>query len=254
MEDDDKSETGFTESDLYWVNNNKSCQKSAVKFPTYDDVSVDLQINNDITLEMLFSDIESVLYVINDYEVSYLKVLKENKNDLVSSFKLYKLNYILFRVHIMIIKREVNLLKYLIMLKFEKELLLLKQNNNNNDNDNNNDNNNYNLDEDTKEEVNNYITKEYKLSEEQFINLILEGEMIKDLPKEDLKEIIEYLKKAKKNEELMIQIDYKPSITGLSILLKVLRSVIDTTCIVIKLLVQEYSEEFLLDFFHNVNK
>lgn len=222
---------GFTESDLHWVNNNNSCQKSAVKYPTFDDISVDRQINVDITLEMLLSDIESVLLIANAYDISYLKILKENKNDLVSSFKQYKLNYILFRVHILILKREVILLNYLLLIKFE-EFDNLKEKRN---------------------MAKEYIDTEYNLSEDNFIKLILEDEMIKDISKEDQVEIIEYLKKAKKNEEIMIEVDYKPSVSGLSIMMKVLRSVINSSCVIIKELVEKYTEEFLLDFFHNVN-
>jgi hypothetical protein len=219
----------FTPNDKYWIKKAQGLQLLEVKYPTYGEHTIDSQIKLEITYENLISDINSVLDVLTQYENLYKSLITENKNNICKVFTDHNLKYQYYGIHAHVLHREI----VLILLKLKTV-----------------------YEGDTKGVW--LIERDYHISDDGYVNAILDSESIQQLEKRnELVEAIAYIKVLKRNEEMLLSFEHKPSIGSMSILLKYLKNVIESICIIILSLEVDDChrdlDDLLLDLFHNVS-
>jgi hypothetical protein len=221
-------EEKFDSNDQYWVNKNKGLQLLEHKYPTYGEHSIDSQMKTEITYENLIADLNAVLDVLTQYQNLYKLLISENKGNIIKVFLDHNLKYLSYRIHAQVLYRQIVLLLLKLKHLYEGNTSVLK-----------------------------IIEKDYVLSEDGYINAILDSELINQLVQRDeLNESIAYLKMIRKHEENLRLHEHRPSISGISIALKYLKNVIESICIIILSLeiddCHRNLDDLLLDLFFNV--
>jgi thiamine phosphate synthase YjbQ (UPF0047 family) len=203
------------------------------KYPTFDDPFIDSQLKFEIRYDTLISDITSSIDSLNLFESLFLQSFDNIK--IFSEFQVHKINFTHSRAFILILKREINLLLYLLKYKFEGDDYVLK-----------------------------CIQEEYLIEGEPMLkkSITSDGFIIKRIEESNynediISELDEIINKSE-NFEKELLINYsntliKPSITGLSILIKFITSTINKGSKDLEKLLKEekqkLSEDLILDFF-----
>ena len=221
-------EIGLNEYDKQWIEENKGYQLSDIKYPNFDDKIIDDQLKNEITYEILNGDINSIIELLIYFEKSFIELFSQNKKkEIVDIFTKYSLNYPNFILYSSLSRRKITLMSFLIKLKFEgNDVEILKT-----------------IEEEYKTIEIQKITKEFyvliellKLSEEHL----------------HLADINELIEKDLINEKIILLAENIPSICGICVCIKFLKSIIEKAILDIQKLIFEFKEETAIDFIHLV--
>lgn len=232
------------------IEKNEGYQLSDLKYCTFDDINMDDQLKSDISYENLINDFKSTRDVLIHYRSIYSNLLVLNPHNIIYSFKKYKLNFINFNINAFLLLRQLDLMSYVLKLKFEHS-------------------------DDISFEfetnfLNTKISNEYlEIVKNEYYNksiddLILQWTGDENLKKiifdevDDISEIRETFSKGIECENFILSfIDknkYSPSICGIGVLIKYLKMILERSICNIEILSNSITEEIMLDFFQDCCK
>lgn len=203
------------------------------KYATFDDPFIDSQLKFEITYDTVISDITCCIDTIIFFDNLYTQSLDNTK--IYKEFRTHKISYINSKAFLFILKRQLNLLLYLIKYKFDGDNHALK-----------------------------YIKEEYLIEGElrfkitEMKDFFIFKELQYDNCKEKIASELEEVICRSENFEKELLHDYsnrlwKPSITGLSILIKFINSSFNKAITDLEILLKDknhkLSEGIILDFF-----
>lgn len=216
------------EDDLYWVKEHKGFQISDIKYPTFDDNNIEDQIRSEITFDTLNGDVNSLIELLLYFEKAFLQLLtSSNKQNVLKIFGKYSLNHINFIAYSVLSRRQITLIFYLIKLFDKNDMELLK-----------------------------LIEEEYRIvTVEKIVEEIFSITSILEIKKEneEFLEIFNIVKKNLEDEKKILSVEVKPSICGISISFKFLKSIVEKTILNLNKLQIVITEENIVDFLHQVN-
>jgi len=206
-----------------------------MKFPTYDDETIDNELRFEITLDTLYSDIHSSNSLLEEFEKAYEDIIiKDNKGAILQLFAENNLNYLTFKLDAIILRRHLVLISYLIKLRFEDH---------------------------KDEQIIKLLEKDYDIDDSQIINTLFVASVtfngkIVEISAEQENELLEFIKKNLENERCIKKTtlrNHSPSITGLSLTLKMLKSLIVKISESLEEVKTNSKEANLILFFHSVS-
>jgi hypothetical protein len=229
LENNNESSDNFNTKDQFWISKNNGLQLLELKYPTFGEHTIDSQIKLEITYDNLISDINSVLDVLTQYQSLYKTLIDQNKGNIIKVFLDHNLKYLNYGIHAKVLQREIILIILKLRATFDGDKKAAKT-----------------------------IEQDYEISEDGYINAIIDSDTIKLLEQRDeLADATQYLKVIKRNEDLLLRFSHRPSISSLALGMKYLKSIIENICIIILALDMEDwhhkdIDDLLLDLFHNV--
>jgi len=210
-------------------------QVTDIKFPTYDDNIIDTELRFEITLDVLYSDIYSSTNVLLEFEKLYDDfITSEKSKSIIESFQNHNLNYLSFKLNTIILRRQITLISFLIKIKFA-----LKDESADNIND----------------LLKDYDKEEVEISKSILTSLLTINDKKINISVEEELELTELIKKHIENEKLIKNSlkNHSPSLSGLSITLKMLKSIVFKIMESLEKIKIKNSDENLILFFHTVN-
>jgi hypothetical protein len=233
------------------IEKNEGYQLSDLKYCTFDDITMDDQLKSDISYEILINDFKSTRDILIHYRTIYSNLLVQNPHNIIYSFKKYKLNFINFNINAFLLLRQLDLMSYVLKLKFEHS-------------------DDINLDSENIFQSQSEITNEFlEIIKKEYNNkgiddLILQWTGDENLKKiifeevEDMVEIRETFYKGIEYEKFILSFVDKnknsPSICGIGVLLKYLKMILERSVYNIEILSNTITEEIMLDFFQDCCK
>jgi hypothetical protein len=226
--------------------NIKNDSKNDIKYPTFEDFTLEEQLKTDVTSEDLMTDLKDCHEALNYLQRRYDFLFIEHKNGkmIKEHLKDHNMNFKTYKVSIYVLERHVTLLYYLIILKYGK-------------------------DETDKENIKKllkerYINLDYKILEETFMNENKKYFKSLDNIEEDKQQILEIFRNVLKLEKSLIEFELKdekflPSIWSMNLSLKILKNTLDETSnqineVILTKNLETISEESMIKFFHNFYK
>jgi hypothetical protein len=242
--------SNLNQEDCKWIKECDGRQTSGIKYPTFDDNLMDDQLKNDVTYETLMEDFKSVNNdIIPYFQHTYKKFIIDNPFNIIANFKLYELSYPKFFVFSFVLKRQLDLMSYLIKIKFE------------NSQPEGNSINAY-----SDQAIDEIIKKEYlNSSVDEIILLIFSDEAFKKVVDNDVdiptgndgdkyhqfKTIVE---KGLEDEKCLLSIKDAPSICGIDIALKYMKIILERCIVSMQKLTNEIQEVPMIEYFQDVYK
>ena len=238
------------EADKECIERNEGYQISELKYATFDDIAIDDQLKSDITYEILMNDFKSVSDILFHYRSIYSSLLLENPHNIIYSLKKYGLKFINFNINAFLLQRQLDLMSYVIKIKFEyvDEIYINLENNLNNE-----------------ISTNEYIEIIKKVYYGKSLDdLIMEWTSDESLKKvifeevDDMVEIREIFSKGIESESFILKYVNKniptPSICGIGVLLKYLRMILEKAIANIQIMSNSFTEDMMLNFFQDCCK
>jgi hypothetical protein len=217
---------------------NSQFQLAEIKYPTFDNALIDDELKTDITYEILINDFKAIFDLLEHYRNIFTDVLITNPGNLIASFKIYNLNFLIFHINGYLIKRQVELISYLIKIKFEHN------------------------DEEKMKESSLYELIKSEFENKTVDDLLLTWSSNETFRKhffdnvENILEIREVFARELEQEKFLIEIalnsEETPSICGIGVFLKYLKLILLTAIGNVNNLDGSASEEGMLDFFQDV--
>jgi len=202
-----------------------------IKYPTFSIPQIDEDLKHEINYENLINDLRCVFELLEYYLNFYTEILVTNPHNILASFETYNLDFVIFHINSFLLKRQIELLSFIVKYKFENCLEIEKQ---------------------LKEYVLE-ITLDDLISKWNS-NYNHKGKILENFEiKIDIKE---FFANELYNEKFMLentlQNHEKPSLSSLGISIKYLKYILQTAIETMKILIKKESEENMLNFFHDV--
>jgi len=204
-------------------------EKIEMKHPNFDDVIIDNQLKQNITFDILIEDIKSTIELLNFFENFMIKIfISDKKTKILFYFKKHHFNYLNFLLYCFLSRRKISLMYYKVKLQIEEINHLFEK---------------------TIEEE--YISITIQKLQEKFLFSVKElniekySDILKDLP--------EILKTNLEQEKIIINTNYTPSFSSISICLKYFKSILEKGLILCQKCFFNFQENNLIDLLHLVN-
>lgn len=232
-----QEEDTISEADKEWIQKYNGYQISDLKYPTFDNNIIDDQLKTEITYEIFLNDMKSVVDIISSYLNSFTSLLVSNTNNIVESFKSYKLSFIQFHINAFFLERELELMSMVFKLKYEY------------------------INADQSAFMNIIRNKYGKCNVDEVIEQWSQNETYRKLicyEIDDISEVREIFEKRLENEMFMLEYTHEdkptPAVCVSGILVKYLRFILERSLINMDFLKEKITEEILLDFFQDCIK
>ena len=222
-------ESKQSEFDEFWMKKRNGYQITELKYPNFDDITIDYQLRYDLTLDNFFEDIHSSSELLFHLENTLINLLlNENCDQLKIIFQKNNFkskNLLLFSY---MSRRKITLIYYLVKQRFYPT-----------------------IDKSIKKIIEtefNQVTQEKILND--FFTTFNRIHIKKD--DKDLDDFSEIIKVQISHEKSLIEINHIPSISAICICLKFLISIINNGLKDCEIILKKFNQDFVIDLLLSV--
>ena len=216
------------ESDKYCFNKNNGIQITGIKFPTFDDDFIEIQLREEITFNHLNENVNSIIELMIYFENNIINILTSGqKSEIIEIFERYGFNYIKFIAYSVLSRRQITLIFFLIKIDYDRSDKNLK-----------------------KIIENDYKNVKVEKLLEEFVHMISPIEIKRQ--GEKLNEITNLFLNNLENELIICDNDHKPSLVCVNVAILYFKSVIERIINDLKKIQNNQKEDVIIDFMYSV--